>query len=111
MILTQPGHECGGKGIGAARGTEGVEPQREVADFGVRGIIKGYDFHGVAVALVYVRKAPHGFRWATTGGADGSDDVKEFHGGREMSLARGGSLHGLYLSGHGADLIVWLAAS
>jgi hypothetical protein len=111
MVLTHPGHEAGGKGIGVARGTEGVQAKGKVAYFGVRGIIKGYDFHGVAVALVYGRKTPHGFRRATTGGADGSDDVKEFHGGREMSQARGRSLHGLYLSGHGADLIVWLGAS
>jgi hypothetical protein len=104
MVLAQPGHEGGGKRIGVARGTEGVQAQGKVADFGVRGIIEGYHFHGVAVALVYGRKAPHGFRRATTGGADGSDDVKEFHGRREMLEGRGESLHGLYLSGHGADL-------
>jgi hypothetical protein len=111
MILAHPGHECGGEGIGVARGTERVQAKGEVADFGIRGIIKRDDFDGVAIALVYGRKIPHGFRWATAGGADGSDDVKEFHGRREMSQARGGSLHGLYLSGHGADLIVWLVTS
>jgi hypothetical protein len=51
-------------------------------------------------------EAPHGFHRAPTGGADGSDDVKEFHGRREMSRARGESLHGLYLLKHGAVSIV-----
>src|SRR5882757_10274865 len=42
MVLAHPGHEGGGKGIGAAGGTEGVQVQGKVADFGVCGIIKGY---------------------------------------------------------------------
>jgi hypothetical protein len=49
------------------------------------------------------RKAPHGFRRATPGCADGSDDVKEFHGRRGKSRGGRELLHGLYLSGHGAD--------
>ena len=48
----------------------------------VRGIVERRDFDGVAVALVYVGEAAHGFRGATTSGADGGDDVKEFHGWR-----------------------------
>jgi hypothetical protein len=51
-------------------------------------------------------EAPHGFHGASTGGSDGSDDVKEFHGGRELLRARGESLHGLYLLKHGAVSIV-----
>jgi hypothetical protein len=88
-----------------------MQVQRKVANFGIRGIIEGYDFDGVAAALVNGREVPHGFGRATPGGADGSDDVKEFHGRRGILRGREESLHGLYLSGHGARSTVWLAAS
>jgi hypothetical protein len=106
MILAQPGHEGGGKGIGVARGAECVQAKREGLDFGVHGIVQGHDFDGMAITLMNCREAPHGSHRAPTGGADGSDDVKEFHGGRELLRARGESLHGLYLLKHGAVSIV-----
>jgi hypothetical protein len=58
---------------------------------------------------VYGGEAPHSFRRTTTGGPDGSDDVKEFHGRRGLSRGRGESLHELYLSKHSAGPIVSLA--
>jgi hypothetical protein len=82
-----------------------MQAEGEVADFGICGIIERHDLHGVAVALVYSGEALHSFRRTTTGGPDGSDDVKEFHGRRGW----GESLHGLYLSEHSAGLIVSLA--
>jgi hypothetical protein len=83
-----------------------MQAQREGSDFGVRGIVQGHDFDGVAITLMNCGEAPHGFHGASTGGSDGSDDVKEFHGGRELLRARGESLHGLYLLKHGAVSIV-----
>jgi hypothetical protein len=54
----------------------------EVVDFGVRRIVERRDFDRVAVALVHGGEAAHGFRGATTSGADGGDDVKKSHGRR-----------------------------
>jgi hypothetical protein len=56
--------------------------QGEIVDFGVRGIVERRDFDGVAVALVHGGEVAHGFRGATTSGADGGDDVEESHGRR-----------------------------
>jgi hypothetical protein len=61
---------------------ERVHLEGEIVDLGVRGIVERRDFDGVAVALVHGGEAAHGFRGATTSGADGGDDVKEFHGRR-----------------------------
>jgi hypothetical protein len=58
---------------------------------------------------VYSGEALHSFCRTTTGGPDGSDDVKEFHGRRGLSRGRGESLHGLYLSEHSAGPIVSVA--
>jgi hypothetical protein len=80
-----------------------VQAEGKAADFGVSGIVEGCDFDGVAVALVNRREATHGFRRTATSGADGGDDVKEFHGRRGMDRAVGESLHGLYLSEHDPD--------
>ena len=85
-------------------GPSACRAQGKVADFGIRGIIEGYILPRSGHRAGVRQKGFARLRRATAGGADGSDDVKEFHGRRGRSRGRGELLYGLYLSGHGADL-------
>ena len=57
----------------------------KAADLRIRRIVQADDFGGVAVALVHRGEASHSFCWATSGGADGGDDVEESHNRRGVS--------------------------
>jgi hypothetical protein len=74
-----------------------VERKRKAGDIGMSGIVQRGDLDSMTGALMHSGEAADGFHGATAGCANGGDDVKESHGGRQQSAWRI-SLDGLYPS-------------
>jgi hypothetical protein len=54
----------------------------EAMDFAVGRLVEGGDFRGMARVLMHCGETSYSFHRATSGGADGGNDVKDFHDGQ-----------------------------
>ena len=93
------------RGLVARAGREWPEARLDVEDAGVLEegahdearevlqVLKGGDLDGVAFARVHLREKADCFGWASSGRADGGDEMEKMHaGGRAWSMIRAGVL-------------------